>query len=541
MPNELLAQIFNLVHAQRSHGFYEVLRPSYHLAHICSRWREVVLGTPKLWSTIHTETIVSGLRYTELAHSLTRSRGAPLQVTIRSQTKNRAALPSMLSHADSSLQSTEASHPPKMQWHPSSELLAPHLARISSLELYQNREDLKDSVQLIPLIGPQLRRLCIAGLYYIETRSEQAPPIIDLSMSQLQHVYLNVGRLSWSRTLLPNSLVTLQLREVTIVSKPSTQETWQELFDALQGLSQLTELDIGGESLPHVDGPASELPHIETDIYLPRLLILRLKARAIECAYFLEHLLTPPSTRLAVEMPDRKLDRDTTSRFLNSSMSITNIEDALGSFVLSFTSTQVLASAVPLSVDGDVPSTSRDPADAHVLISMTDLDSTAYNGETGMLLRWCTYTWMDAAREIHISERRFNTDENLWRRVLRTTPHLQSILCENLQFRNLLLLLSKPVSTVCDADSGPATAPRLLVPSLTRIRVPLSTIAEFKDIDWPLERWPIDRWCQMFKTRRAAGCAEIRLELRDDSLLSRLKVQDEDLAKLREVTEVVLL
>ena len=77
-PDELLSCIFSLAIPSRNGGYLDNFRARMGLAMVSRRWRDIVLNTPKFWTTIDVDpTLPSPVTHLE------RSRDAPLDVIIR--------------------------------------------------------------------------------------------------------------------------------------------------------------------------------------------------------------------------------------------------------------------------------------------------------------------------------------------------------------------------------------------------------------------------------------------------------------------------
>ena len=81
LPTEILLFIFDLdVHSNPYPG------RNYELAAVCRRWRDVVLDSPSLWTTIH----VADLKPSSIITHLERGRGAFLDIVIDSTDRGQA-------------------------------------------------------------------------------------------------------------------------------------------------------------------------------------------------------------------------------------------------------------------------------------------------------------------------------------------------------------------------------------------------------------------------------------------------------------------
>ena len=89
-PTELLLSVLDLaVHTSEDPGRKQ------QLASVCRRWRDIILGGPSLWTTIH----VAQLDTSSIKTHLERSRGAPLDIVIKAPvwalSKHLALVPSL--------------------------------------------------------------------------------------------------------------------------------------------------------------------------------------------------------------------------------------------------------------------------------------------------------------------------------------------------------------------------------------------------------------------------------------------------------------
>lgn len=488
-------------------------------------------------------TAVSGVRYAELEHAFERSSGASLHISLSSEPDFRSIPMTRSEDTTVSLDSEDLVNPRNTR-HSTLELLARHSDKVRSLFLGLQYPDYVDVLRLIPMNGPQLLSLTARVSDWRSLHPEE-PDIPNILTSRLQHLSLDGFCIPWSTKPFPKSLTTLKIEAFRFFDL-SNRQSWQDFFDALEGLSQLTNLDLAWDVSLGLDDPhESELPFIESTVHFPQLDIVRLEGCALACAYLLEHFVTPVSTRLLLAITDGPEEEDSimTPRLFTSFTSFTNIERELGPFVLNLWFNTISA----VGVDTVVPSTddlfSAPQRDDHLRIWMMEIEDTGHESDTEILLKMCSYSWVHAAREIHISCGHMSPHKDLWRRVLRSTPHLQSIHCEKMQFRTLPSLLSESHTATETATAVPLSD-KFLVPTLSKLNILLSTITKSEDGDPSTVAQQIEDWCEMFRGRREAGCADIRLELRDTRRRPRLEseVQSDDLqlARLREVTEVVV-
>ncbi|TCD59861.1 hypothetical protein EIP91_011282 [Steccherinum ochraceum] len=551
LPNELLAHIFVL--EQQSCRSSEKLVPLYQLSRVCWHWRRLVLGMPELWSTIYTRPIVSGEEYAELEYALERSQGALLHVNITDES-NVHTIGSK--HTNVSLQTEESGSPRKTR-HSSLKLLTRHRHRVRSLSLYQDLPNIEEVLRFIPLNGPPLVVLNVTNLSLPSPHDSDGSLLIpDLSSSQLSHLVLSGFCATWLSNPFPKSLVTLQISHWQILGV-TPRRRWQELFDALGCLLQLTSLELSDDTLSGNDNSPVEFPLIKSTISLPQLAVVRLEGNAFASVYFLEHLVTPPSTRLFLCF-EKPFDPAIIPRLVISSASITNIEQQLGPFVLNVSPSCILVSdlhtTVPITTL-PVPLTRTAPDTARLFMTMssTDLDDAdfrdpwvevehAVDFRLAEILQICSYPWVRSTCAVRIHNNMLTSSKDEWRGMLRSMPHLQSLWSEKMDLSRAVLPSLLAESEDVEDPDGNATPPpcnKFLVPSLNTLGLPLSA-ATCRGKHRPTVYQQIDEWRAMFRVRRAAGCADIRLELRvcqDDDA----RVPDEEVTRLREVTEVVLL
>lgn len=74
LPNEILVEIFTIGHRSKPSTPFEVL-----VSHVSHHWREVALGTPKLWAKIHRQSYQRAVGF--IAAYLQRSRQLPIYLT----------------------------------------------------------------------------------------------------------------------------------------------------------------------------------------------------------------------------------------------------------------------------------------------------------------------------------------------------------------------------------------------------------------------------------------------------------------------------
>ncbi|KAK7062102.1 hypothetical protein R3P38DRAFT_2833434 [Favolaschia claudopus] len=114
LPTEIMVDIFLYCLADDGESTYiNFQQPPFLLTHVCSRWREISIHMPALWTTFHVEGTIAALPcLPQVAETWTeRSRGSILSIRIRTLEMNVDILPTL-------------------------EVLGRHSPRIRALEIY---------------------------------------------------------------------------------------------------------------------------------------------------------------------------------------------------------------------------------------------------------------------------------------------------------------------------------------------------------------------------------------------------------------------
>lgn len=271
LPSEVLSEIFVVRVAQwrqlRDPSGRSVANPWVELAHICHRWREIALDSPKFWSNF----VVTRLDSTEVM--LHRSKHAPLLVEMNT---------SSWLQPQESIQSTFY-----------------HIHRIQSLEFrtYPSHFASYD----IGMTAPILHSL----LYIVEVRSShdqlQGTPFDRMDMPSLSILVLGGIRAPWSSPLLRPTLTRLSLKAGLDPRFHHDPATMPEMLQVLNSMPVLEHLELRGV-LPAVEADESARKLDTTPLrYLASMIIV---ASAASAAYFLQCVSYPTTARLHIDCTD---------------------------------------------------------------------------------------------------------------------------------------------------------------------------------------------------------------------------------------------
>ncbi|KAF8871996.1 hypothetical protein BD779DRAFT_427147 [Infundibulicybe gibba] len=131
-------------------------------SHVCSYWRNLVVGCPSLWTEVFISNMASGILNVEFASMfLARSGKLPLKITIR-------AAPGFLGGRWLNVTSAVA------------ELIAPHIHRVRKFHLtYPEGSRIDDVMGMLPRSpAPMLKLLCLRGIPSYHRRDGVGTPLI---------------------------------------------------------------------------------------------------------------------------------------------------------------------------------------------------------------------------------------------------------------------------------------------------------------------------------------------------------------------------
>lgn len=259
LPPEILGYIFLQVAqwAPRHAASYEWVR---RITHVCRDWRELALGTPRLWTEISSCDIDDIDRFKTF---IARSKQAPLKIQ----------LVDLYSEAMSSLIFHE---------------VVREINRAEELSVHIADGFVETYIDHAPPSAPLLRKL---NLKDVQRSSGVLFPFLKCAMPALQEltssypIQLDTGTLSTTLTRLCLSTETYRTEAVQFL--PST------VAGAMKNLSALEYLELTNvfRPLPH-----RLLPPVETVVRLPNLRLIDLTGPFLSCAHFLNHCIFPAST-----------------------------------------------------------------------------------------------------------------------------------------------------------------------------------------------------------------------------------------------------
>lgn len=171
LPAELLAKIF--AHLVRREDLVHYHRGLHWHARVCTRWADIIKGTPALWSVIHSNDPIGVIQRT-----LERSRQIPLDFVC------------------------DKPNPPK-DLEPVFRVLAPHAHRWRSVDL----SGVTDFERCLSVQAPLLETVKIS---YRGNPTMLTVPAVSGLMAQLRHLHLRTINVEWCLLQLPQ-LLTLDL------------------------------------------------------------------------------------------------------------------------------------------------------------------------------------------------------------------------------------------------------------------------------------------------------------------------------------------
>ncbi|KAF8124032.1 hypothetical protein K438DRAFT_1893626 [Mycena galopus ATCC 62051] len=210
LPNELLAAVAVAGQEDRAVDSYsrgsqwetalETFKPEWTLSHLCHRFRDVVVGTPALWTLIEADLVKEGSMEI-LQLYLERSRACKISTTIR-ESPNNDALDILLTGG--SLIDAYDLLPTRVSQ------IVPHIHRIQRLRIVLRTGGLERLSPFRNVVAPQLQHLEIVAH---SADSEDAIPLFSAGAPSL--TFLKVDGLKFKslmETLWLGSLTHLELR-----------------------------------------------------------------------------------------------------------------------------------------------------------------------------------------------------------------------------------------------------------------------------------------------------------------------------------------
>lgn len=239
------------------------------IAHVCHHWREVALGSPRLWS----EFSVDRLDWT--TEMLSRSKKAPLHLTVLALHNVSEAL----------------------------KLALKELPRIESLVFKMCSMDSVTNQLQLGTEAPLLKSLAIASNRpSLMSIAPDAQILFDkVDLPRLTHLELQDTRISWHNPIFKSTLTHLHFRSSDSLYEYQSASI-HCVLRALESMPALQTLELKGvlPSLPD-DAPPLIDDHA---LNLPQLQTLVLAAPAKTSAFILRHVSFPATTTLQLECSD---------------------------------------------------------------------------------------------------------------------------------------------------------------------------------------------------------------------------------------------
>ena len=264
LPNEILIRIARLARdacsqKKSKRGACDGMNWLVKSTGVCVAWREVIIGTPLLWSTLD---LSWGKRFLVLC--LARSQNANLAIFLLA---TRTDLAEKVTY------------------------LAPHRSRVSKIEILPDYE--KVSSALATLMTSPLPRLLSLSLMGAPQHVVQS--IIRRSQNVQTIALCSKLNFDWTEFPRLGQLTTLKLSDFTL-NTDHTAHTFSTLFDLLEACKSLQYFScIGARPFSHpdnsVDGRIVSLPHIQA---------FHFSAGQIDVAKVAAHLSLPSTARLSL-------------------------------------------------------------------------------------------------------------------------------------------------------------------------------------------------------------------------------------------------
>ena len=280
LPAEVIAAIFLLARLPGSQG-----QPDIRVAHVCRRWREIVLDHPLFWNHIN----ITGVGPAGVAEMLARAKMAPLYL--------EATIPGYHTYRweDAGIVAFQ-------------KILQAHVSHIYRLRISAKSSHLQRALEGLTSPAPTLEHL---SLSFEKELGYEEPPLpvsipdtlFDSTTPKLSFLELSNCDISWKSPLLKglNHLETIRLSEI---ARPSLTD-WLDTLDEMPQLKKL---------LIHSASPSAALfpfSHAERTVTLPSLVHLDISAPWCDCGLALGHLVLPSLTSLRVTVsPGQLTDRE---------------------------------------------------------------------------------------------------------------------------------------------------------------------------------------------------------------------------------------
>ena len=264
LPAEVIAAIFLLARSPGEGG-----QPDIRVAHVCRRWREIVLNHPLFWSHIN----ITGVGAAGATEMLARAKMAPLY--LEAKIPGYGTFP----WTDAGLVEFQ-------------KVLQDHVSHLYRLRIIAKSSHLQRILEGVISPAPTLEHLSLSfDNPYEKTPLRVSVPdaLFDSTIPKLSFLELCNCDISWKSPLL-KGLETVRLSDIT---RPSLTD-W---LDALDEMPQLKKLLIHSAS---PSGSAASSYHAERTVTLPSLIHLDISAPWYDCGLALAHLVLPSLTSLRV-------------------------------------------------------------------------------------------------------------------------------------------------------------------------------------------------------------------------------------------------
>jgi ribosome-associated translation inhibitor RaiA len=259
LPPELLIHVFELTRDEPPSSNWEIVTKWINFSHVCTAWRTITLGTPKLWSTL-TGPLASG---PWLKTMLTRAKHVPVQVDISLRSDTAMGQISEISE---------------------------HLDHMEVLRLSGRHELLNHAFSRLLRPAPILEELSIEstfrGTFRVNYHADIPAPIFNGVMPQLRRIALRGHITGWHHLQSRFDRITNftgNHQENSSMRGPDTRMTWINSLNRMQALQQL-ELSEKLSLLFTSNGP---------DLTFPALTSLALNDGLEPLAHFIHKIRIP--------------------------------------------------------------------------------------------------------------------------------------------------------------------------------------------------------------------------------------------------------
>ncbi|KAI0078837.1 hypothetical protein K474DRAFT_1690236 [Panus rudis PR-1116 ss-1] len=265
-----------------------------YIAHVCHRWRRILLDTPQYWSTLYFASMP------ELEELLSRSKHAPLRITF-------STIPLYIGQYHLGLPYSPRQR--RRRWS-AIELAFKHVPRFAEVALdiplaYMNRvAGMASKHSLRMLTRLVLSNTPASGPSGSVESGSDAIPFSNCEVPSLTQLALCGFRIDWQMALLVPTLTQLALQPRRLgtppdFENPDTPTPFSITMKRLSTLPLLTRLVLNGPGLLSTPSNTRVLDATEV-VRLPRLQELLIQEKGSALAVFIQHLDIPANCRMEV-------------------------------------------------------------------------------------------------------------------------------------------------------------------------------------------------------------------------------------------------